>query len=180
MIKPEVGAGSSGARAFGVTTHGELVDAAGHLATLTAHGAALVQPYLASVDGYGERALIWIDGELTHAIRKAPRFAGGLEQVTGPFPIADDERAVATAALAPIAADILYARVDVVRDLAGQPQGDGARARRAVALLREGAARARPADRRLAAARNSQSLTPVTPAWRFVVRVGARGRHVCP
>jgi hypothetical protein len=122
VIKPEVGAAYAGARAFGVTTHGELVDAAGHLATLTARGAALVQPYLASVEDYGERSLIWIDGELTHAIRKAPRLAGGVESVTGPFPIADDERAVALAALAPIAADILYARIDLVRDFAGEPR----------------------------------------------------------
>jgi hypothetical protein len=80
-----------------------------------------VQPYLASVDDYGERSLVWIDGALSHAIRKSPRFAGDNEAVTGPFPIADEERAVAEKALAPIADRILYGRVDLARDEAGHP-----------------------------------------------------------
>jgi len=117
VIKPEIGAGSLGAKVF---SDGR--DGAAHLAELTARGAALVQPYVASVDDYGERSLIWIDGELTHAIRKTPRFAGDSEKIEGPFPIADDERAVATAAVAPYVDRILYGRVDMARDDAGQPR----------------------------------------------------------
>jgi glutathione synthase/RimK-type ligase-like ATP-grasp enzyme len=117
IIKPEVGAGSLGARVF----RGGDPEARVHLAKLTATGAALVQPYVESVEGYGERSLVWIDGELSHAIKKTPRLSGDAERVEGPFPIADDERAVATAALAPIADQILYARVDLVRDAAGDP-----------------------------------------------------------
>jgi len=64
---------------------------------------------------------VWIDGELSHAIRKTPRFAGDSEQIEGPFPIAGDERAVAAAALAPVVDRILYGRVDLARDDAGQP-----------------------------------------------------------
>jgi O-ureido-D-serine cyclo-ligase len=117
VIKPEVGAGSLGAKVF------EAGDpaATAHLAALTADGAALVQPYLASVTDYGERSMIWIDGALTHAIRKSPRFSGDSESVTGPHPIADDERAVAEAALAPVARDLLYGRVDLARDARGRP-----------------------------------------------------------
>jgi hypothetical protein len=117
VIKPEVGAGSFHARAF------ELGDPAAHahLAMLTARGAALVQPYVPSVDDYGERSIIFIAGELTHAIRKAPRFAGGIEQTTGPYPIDDAERALAEAALAPYRDRLLYGRVDVARDAAGAP-----------------------------------------------------------
>ena len=118
VIKPEVGAGSLDARVF--DRGGP--EAAAHVAAITRRCPALIQPYLASVDAYGERSLIWIDGELTHAIRKAPRFSGGVEQVTGPHPIADDERAVALAALAPYADRILYGRVDVARDDADQPR----------------------------------------------------------
>jgi hypothetical protein len=80
-----------------------------------------VQPYLESVHDHGERSLVWIDGEVSHQIRKAPRFAGDAEQVTGPHPIPDDERAVALAALAPWADRILYGRVDVARDASGAP-----------------------------------------------------------
>lgn len=117
VIKPEVGAGSLGARVF---EPGD-PEAARHLAALTAIGAALVQPYLDSVDDYGERSLVWIDGALSHAIRKTPRFAGDDERVDGPFPIADDERALAEAALAPVADRILYGRVDLARDEANRP-----------------------------------------------------------
>ncbi len=117
VIKPEVGCASLDAAVFAPADPA----AARHLAALTARGAALVQPYVRSVDDHGERSLVWIDGALSHAIRKAPRFAGDVEQVTGPFEIADDERAVALAALAPYG-DLLYGRVDVARDDAGQPR----------------------------------------------------------
>lgn len=116
VIKPEVGAGSLDAAAFSPSDPA----AARHLARLTARGAALVQPYLPSVEGYGERSLVWIDGALSHAIRKTPRFTGDAERVDGPYEIADDERAVALAALAPYG-DVLYARVDLARDGAGRP-----------------------------------------------------------
>ncbi|MEO8700630.1 MAG: hypothetical protein ABI867_11330 [Kofleriaceae bacterium] len=117
VIKPEIGAGSLNAKAFAPSD----LAAAEHLAMLTATGAALVQPYLASVEAYGERSMIWIDGELTHAIRKTSRFAGQTERVEGPFAIADDERAVAEAALAPYAGDLLYGRVDLARDASDRP-----------------------------------------------------------
>ena len=58
---------------------------------------------------------------LDSAIRKRPRFTGDAERVDGPVAIADDERALAEAALAPVADRILYGRVDVARDATGQP-----------------------------------------------------------
>ncbi|PCC73917.1 hypothetical protein SAMN02745121_06163 [Nannocystis exedens] len=82
----------------------------------------MVQPYMRAVEEPGERALIWIDGALTHAIRKTARFAGEHERVSAALPIADDERALAEAALAPIADSLLYARVDTVRGEAGAPR----------------------------------------------------------
>jgi glutathione synthase/RimK-type ligase-like ATP-grasp enzyme len=129
VIKPEVGAGSLNTRVFTLPDPAAAI----HLASITTPvrtpgttpgttpSAALVQPYLASVDDYGERSLVWIDGMLSHAIRKAPRFSGDDESIAGPFPIAEDERAVAEAALAPIADRILYGRVDLARDDRGQP-----------------------------------------------------------
>lgn len=117
VIKPEVGAASLATRRFSPADPA----AQAHLAAITACGAALVQPYLPSVDDHGERAVVWIDGELSHAMRKSPRFSGDIERVTGPFPIGGDERAVAEAALAPVADRILYGRVDLARDASGQP-----------------------------------------------------------
>lgn len=117
VIKPEIGAGSLGTRVFA-----QVDDVAyDHFDILSSRGAVLIQPYLASVDDYGERSLVWIDGQLSHAIRKSPRFAGDAESVTGPHPIADDERALAEAALAPYQGHILYARVDMARDAWNRP-----------------------------------------------------------
>jgi glutathione synthase/RimK-type ligase-like ATP-grasp enzyme len=117
VIKPEVGAGSLDTRVFEAGDR----EALAHVARIAARGDVLVQPYVASIDGYGERSLVWIDGEITHAVRKTPRFSGDVEHVTGPFAIADDERAVAEAALAPHAARILYGRVDLARGDDGAP-----------------------------------------------------------
>ena len=117
VIKPEVGAGSFHTRVFAAGDR----EAVAHCAAITASRAALVQPYVASVEDYGERSMVWIDGELSHAVRKSPRFTGDVESVTGPFPIAREEREVALAALAPVADQILYGRVDLARDPSGQP-----------------------------------------------------------
>ena len=116
VIKPEVGGGSLHTKVFADGRDG--ID---HLRFVTSLGAALVQPYIDSVDDYGERSLIYIDGAITHAIRKTPRFVGDAERIEGPFPIADDERAVAEAALAPYVDRIFYGRVDIVRAADGHP-----------------------------------------------------------
>jgi hypothetical protein len=118
VIKPEVGAASLDARRFAPDDPA----AHAHLAALTARGAALIQPYLASVEIHGERSLVWIAGELSHAICKTPRFTDAQERIAGTVAIAADERAVAEAALAPVADRILYGRVDLARDDAGQPR----------------------------------------------------------
>lgn len=81
----------------------------------------LIQPYIDAVDSRGERSLVWIDGALSHAVRKAPRFADGREQVTGPVAVEPAERRVAEQALAAIGEPLLYARVDLVHGVDGQP-----------------------------------------------------------
>ena len=119
MVKPAVGASSYGARRFEAHEHAA---AQQHLDALLARGDVLVQPYLESVEGHGERALVWIDGELTHAVRKNPRFAAGHESVSAAIAIEADERELALRALAPYAQQILYARVDVARAADGKPR----------------------------------------------------------
>jgi limonene-1,2-epoxide hydrolase len=116
VIKPVVSAGSFRTERF---SKASLAEAQVFLDGLVADRDAMVQRWMPSVETYGERSLVWIDGEVTHAIRKTPRFAGGAEQVSGDIAIADDERAFAERALAPFAAELLYARVDMVRDGAG-------------------------------------------------------------
>lgn len=118
VIKPAVGAASYGTRRF---TPDEAAAGQHHLDALGAGVDVLIQPYLASVDGSGERALVWIDGELTHSVRKTPRFSDGDEHVSGAIAIAPDERELAHAVIAQVAEDLLYARVDIARDDDGAP-----------------------------------------------------------
>jgi hypothetical protein len=113
VIKPAVSAGSFRTARFDAAARAE---AQAFLDALVADRDAMVQRWLPSVETYGERSLVWIDGEVTHAVRKSPRFAGGVEQVSGEVPVAPDERALAERAVAPFAKDLLYARVDMVRD----------------------------------------------------------------
>lgn len=92
-----------------------------HVARVLARCDVMVQPYVHSVEGYGERSLVWIDGGFTHAIRKSPRFGGEHESVSEALAIADDERALAERALAAVGNPLLYARIDVARDEHGAP-----------------------------------------------------------
>lgn len=116
VIKPVVSAGSFLTERFDLSAP-EGADAAQRFLDETiAARDMMVQAWMPSVDGYGERSLVWIAGELSHAIRKSPRFRGGKEKVSEAVPIADDERAFAKRALAGLEDQLLYARVDVVRD----------------------------------------------------------------
>lgn len=115
VVKPAVSAGSYKTRRLSGRPFDEAL-----LSELVAAGDTMVQPYIASVDTYGERSLICIDGEVTHAIRKNPRFHGGFERVTS-VEIADDERALARRILERVNGSPLYARVDLVRDDGGRP-----------------------------------------------------------
>lgn len=117
VIKPAVGAGSFETHRF----RGSSPEAAETLRRLLDERDVLVQPFLRAVDGHGERALVWIDGEFTHAVRKSPRFSGSDEQVSEAVSISRLERLVGEAALASIAHDLLYARVDVAPGDDGTP-----------------------------------------------------------
>lgn len=115
VVKPVVSAGSFRTQRF---DRNEIDAAQRFLDELSADRSAMVQRWMPAVDDYGERSLVFVDGELMHAIRKEPRFAGGVEQVSNAtVPIADDERAFAERVLAAAGhRDLLYARVDTIRD----------------------------------------------------------------
>jgi glutathione synthase/RimK-type ligase-like ATP-grasp enzyme len=121
VIKPAISAGSFGTVRVARPDFATVGQA--HLDGLL--GAAhdvLVQPFMSSVEGYGERALVWIDGALTHAVRKSPRFVGDPQWISDAVPIAPDEAVLAEAILAVAARQpLLYARVDLARDERGRP-----------------------------------------------------------
>jgi hypothetical protein len=119
VIKPAVSAGSF---LTVRVARNDLLRGQAHLDLVLADQDALVQPYQRSVADYGERALVWIDGALTHAVRKSPRFAGDQQRISEPVPIAPDEAALAESILAAVVRQpLLYARVDLARDQRGRP-----------------------------------------------------------
>jgi glutathione synthase/RimK-type ligase-like ATP-grasp enzyme len=117
VVKPRVSAGSFATRRFDLSSAAD--EAQRFLAAHLSHRAMMVQPYLASVETSGERAVVWIDGALSHAVRKTPRFFGADEHVSAAAAIAPDERLLAERLLEPFASRLLYGRVDVARDRAG-------------------------------------------------------------
>ncbi len=118
VAKPAVGAGSYLTERVRLR---DLPQREGFWRSLVSRREAMVQPYLSSVDGYGERALVWIDGEFTHAIRKDPRLGEAEESVSEALPIAKDERELGHQVLADTWDDLLYARVDLIRADDGAP-----------------------------------------------------------
>ncbi len=71
FLKPSVGATASGTVRF--RPHESDVAESAIRAMLNAGHAALVQPYLASVEQLGERSAIVVDGRMTHAVVKRPQ-----------------------------------------------------------------------------------------------------------
>ncbi|MCP2170254.1 ATP-grasp domain-containing protein [Goodfellowiella coeruleoviolacea] len=135
VVKPAVGAGSRGAARFAEDTHQAAAD---HLADLHARGgAAIVQPYQPSVDVEGEMALVFFAGTYSHAFAKGPMLrrdaatdGSGLfvtERLAPAEPdparrrVAEDAMDAASHLLGLRRTDLLYARVDVVRDHNGRP-----------------------------------------------------------
>jgi glutathione synthase/RimK-type ligase-like ATP-grasp enzyme len=121
VLKPAVSAASRG------TLRGSPEEGETHFRALAAEGDVLVQPYLASVEDYGERALVWIDGKVTHAVRKSRRFSGDIESVSPAGPLPPDEIELAERALGAIPGKLgleglLYARVDMARGPDGAPR----------------------------------------------------------
>lgn len=132
VIKPAVSIGSGDTARWGP---GEEEQARAHLRSLRDAGrTAMVQPYLAAVDTAGETALVFCDGEYSHAGRKAQILTAGAGvqgsvrddatrgQVTAAT-ATEAELDVANRALAavPGGADLLYARVDLIPGPDGDP-----------------------------------------------------------
>lgn len=119
VVKPAVSAGS-----FKTLRVDESSMARGesHLRQLAVERDLLVQQYLPSVNGHGERALVWIDGELTHAVRKGPRFTGDAQSVSpASVEFSRAEAQLARRALEMVDAPLLYARIDMAPGPRGEP-----------------------------------------------------------
>jgi glutathione synthase/RimK-type ligase-like ATP-grasp enzyme len=93
-----------------------------HLDALLADGEAMVQRFMDEVHDAGERCLIVIDGEITHAVRKTTVFDPAWEDRPPRVEVSDAERALAQSALDAAGFEYLYARVDMVHDDDGAPR----------------------------------------------------------
>jgi glutathione synthase/RimK-type ligase-like ATP-grasp enzyme len=122
VVKPSVGAGSIGAARYDAGD----ARAAAHVGRLHEAGkTVMVQPYLDAVDHHGEVALLYLGGELSHAVRKEALLTrvgeagAGLyleERISATQPASEDlelgERVLAAVPFD--RAGLLYARVDLL------------------------------------------------------------------
>lgn len=115
VVKPAVGVGAIGAGRY------EVGDPAGqeHLDALLARGDVLVQPFANGITRSGELAVILLDGEVTHAVRKRPApgdfrvqedYGGRNESIDPPTVAAELARRVVQV----LPEAVLYARIDLV------------------------------------------------------------------
>lgn len=118
IVKPQVGAASFRTRRF---TAGEMDAARRWVEAECEERAVLVQGYIPAVETSGERAIVVLGGEISHAVRKSRRLEGDHEHVSDAVAVEPDERVLVEVALRPYRQRLLYARVDVVRDPRGVP-----------------------------------------------------------
>ncbi len=118
VIKPSVGAGSYGTRAFDLN-EGEGHRAQRYFDEMIEQRDMMVQVFMESVNTVGETALIVIDGELTHAIEKRPRFDDQDESVLLREVVTDEMREIADRVMGVAGKEALYGRVDVMPDAEG-------------------------------------------------------------
>jgi glutathione synthase/RimK-type ligase-like ATP-grasp enzyme len=120
VVKPAVSAGARDT--LRVRGPRELPAAQSLVERILPHKDMMVQPYQSSVESYGERSLLFLGGEHTHAIKRPPALSGdpGYDATAAESaPSAEDERAFARQVIAATGFELLYARVDVARDEQG-------------------------------------------------------------
>jgi glutathione synthase/RimK-type ligase-like ATP-grasp enzyme len=90
-------------------------------------GAAMVQPYLPEIEKSGEVSMIYFGGAFSHAIAKRPqpgdfRVQPEFDGVIAAYAPEADEHEAAARILAAVEEPLLYARIDLVRGLEGEPR----------------------------------------------------------
>ena len=124
FLKPVIGASARETLRFDATESG-LRTARAHLDRLLANESMILQPYLPSVETEGELSTIFIDGQLTHAVRKVPvpgdyRVQDDYGASDRPATLSDAEQALAHGIMDQVEGECLYGRVDLLRDNDGR------------------------------------------------------------
>jgi glutathione synthase/RimK-type ligase-like ATP-grasp enzyme len=75
------------------------------------------------VETYGERSFLFIDGELTHGVKRTQALTEGvgIERLMERVTPTQEEREIAHAVMAALPAIPLYGRVDLAPDAQGRP-----------------------------------------------------------
>jgi hypothetical protein len=130
VVKPTVSGGARDTAVYDETGHDA---ASAHVTRLHAAGRdLLVQPYYDSVDREAETAVIFLDGRVSHCMRKGPLLAVGEPPSEEPFVAEDMRRREADDDILALArrtweyavarfGPLLYGRVDILRSEAGEP-----------------------------------------------------------
>ncbi|MFJ3404316.1 RimK family alpha-L-glutamate ligase [Promicromonospora sp. NPDC090134] len=134
VVKPVVSAGAQNTGRYQPVSAQSRGKAIAHATRLLDDGRwVMIQPYVTSVDTTGETCLVFIDGELTHAVRKNALLTGPAEdsgelyarEEMASFEATPDQIEVARRALdvarAATGSDLTYARVDLVSGDDGVP-----------------------------------------------------------
>ncbi len=118
IVKPSVGLSTYGVQKFDQTTPQFLDATCAHISQLLKHSNVLIQPYLAQVETYGERSLVYIDGEYSHSVRKSAfqKLAVAGQAGEEAKIASQNEIDFANCVIALLPQKPLYARVDVVGD----------------------------------------------------------------
>lgn len=120
VLKPAVSAGGHGAAIFGPETS-QSAEARFH--ELRSRGEVLIQPYVDEVERTGEHSLVYLGGEYSHAVIRAPKLAGRSTLQEGdPVEPTAAEVSAAGRALKALDEPTLYARVDLVGDEGSTPR----------------------------------------------------------
>jgi glutathione synthase/RimK-type ligase-like ATP-grasp enzyme len=118
VVKPAIGLSTYGVRRVSGTGQDQE-----HVDRLLLEHDVMVQPFVKSVQDYGERALMFINGTYSHAARKTafqPLLPTG-EAGETPAEATGAEIGVAVKAMQSLPTEALYARVDLVLGATGEP-----------------------------------------------------------
>lgn len=120
IIKPSIGLATAGVKRSN-RSNAEADQA--HVEQLLQSSEVMVQEFMPSVQQYGERALIFIDGQYSHTVRKAAFqvLAAAGQAGESLAECNPEEIKIAEKILSYLDSPPLYARVDLVHDASGNP-----------------------------------------------------------
>jgi len=123
FIKPVVGASASGTLRFECDSAG-IATSQAHLDSILSRCDAMLQPYYSSVESEGETSVVFIDGAISHCVRKVPvpgdyRVQDDFGAHDEPASLGSNDLKAAQLAMSAVGEPPLYGRVDFLRDAEG-------------------------------------------------------------